>query len=289
VYARGQGPTGIAAFAAWRGRPVDVVVDWPSRQTWDDIINPTWLYQTWQNTPETKVFGVAPVPEADAGATMAGCAAGSYNDKWRQYGENIKAAGLDDETIVRLGWEMNGNWYKWQASDPAQFAECWRQIVGTVEQVAPALRWDFNPNRGVGQSVADARLAYPGDAYVDIVGVDSYDWWPGARDEAGWQVHYAGDYGLKFWADFAAAHGKKLSVAEWGNSTGTAVGGASGGASGGDNPFYIAKMMEFFRSQAGNLAYEAYFNESAEYFAGALFAPAQVPAAANQYRASLNP
>ena len=284
VYARGQGPAGTSAFATWRGRSNDVVIDWPSRKSWDDIINPDWLYKTWANTPETKVFGVAPVPEADAGATMAGCAAGSYNDKWRQYGLNIKAAGLDDESVIRLGWEFNGNWYKWQASDPAQFAECWRQIVGTVERVAPALKWDWNVNRGRGQSVADARLAYPGDAYVDFVGVDSYDAWPGARDEAGWQAQYAGEFGLKFWADFAAAHGKKLSVGEWGNYPGPATAGQSGG----DNPFYIAKMMGFFRSQGSDLAYEAYFNESASYFAGAIFAPAQVPAAAAQYRKSLN-
>ncbi len=285
VYARGQGPVGVSAFAAWRGRPADVVVDWPARENWNDIVNPDWLYKTWQNTQETKVFGVAPVPEGDASATMAGCAAGSYNDKWQQFGQNIKASGLDDEAVIRLGWEFNGDWYKWQASDPAQFAECWRQIVGTVEQVAPALRWDWNVNRGRGQSVVDARLAYPGDAYVDIVGVDSYDMWPGAKDEASWQEQYAGEYGLKFWADFAAQHGKPLSVAEWGNYPGP----ASAGQNGGDNPFYIAKMMEFFRSQGKNLAYEAYFNENAEYFAGAIFAPAQVPAAAAQYRASLAP
>jgi hypothetical protein len=262
-----------------------VVVDWPARQTWNDIVNPDWLYRTWQGTPETKVFGVAPIPEGDASASLAGCAAGSYNDKWRQYGENIKAAGLDDETIVRLGWEFNGDWYKWQARDPGQFAECWRQIVGTVEQVAPALRWDWNPNRGRGQSVPDARLAYPGDAYVDFVGLDSYDMWPPATDEASWQVHYSGEFGLKFWSDFAAEHGKKFSVAEWGVYPGP----ASSGHGGGDNPFYIAKMMEFFRSLGGNLAYEAYFNESASYFAGAIFSPAQAPAAAAQYQRSIAP
>jgi len=285
VYARGQGPVGVAGFARWRGRANDVVVDWPARQSWADIVNPGWLYQTWAGTPETKVFGVAPIPEGDPSATMADCAAGAYNAKWRQYGVNIKAAGLAEGTIIRLGWEFNGNWYKWQASNPGQFAACWRQIVGNVEGVAPGLRWDWNVNRGRGQSVADARLAYPGDAYVDIVGVDSYDAWPGARNEAGWQQQYGAEFGLKFWADFAAAHGKQLSVAEWGNYPGPATVGQSGG----DNPFYIAKMIGFFRSQGSRLAYEAYFNESASYFAGAIYAPAQVPAAAAQYRKSLTP
>jgi hypothetical protein len=280
IYARGSNPAVIEAFAAWRGRPADVVVDWSARKSWADIVSPTWLYRAWTGTPYTKVFGVAPIPEGDGGATMAGCAAGAYNDKWRQFGDNIRAAGLDDETIIRLGWEFNGNWYKWQAKDPAQFARCWRQIVATVEQVAPGLRWDWSVNRGRGQSVPDPRAAYPGDGYVDIIGVDSYDMWPAATDEAGWQEQYAGEFGLKFWSEFASAHGKQLSVPEWGVYPGTAQAGHNGG----DNGFYVAKMAAFFRSQGSGLAYESYFNDSAGYYAGSLFAPAQAPAAAEQYR-----
>ena len=280
VFSRGQGVAGVKSFGEWRGAPVDVVIDWPARQTWDDIVNPDWLYNTWKNTPYTKVFGVAPVPEGDSSATMAGCAAGSYNDKWRQFGTNIKAAGLDDETVIRLGWEFNGDWYKWQASDPAQFAECWRQIVTSAESTAPALIWDWNVNRGKGASVEDARKAYPGDAYVDIVGIDSYDMWPGVTSEADWARQYSGPYGLKFWSDFATDHGKKISVGEWGVYPGP----SSGGSSGGDNAFYITKMRGFFKSEGSHLAYESYFNESASYIAGSLFGPTQNPIAAAKYK-----
>jgi beta-mannanase len=280
VFSRGQGVDGVENFGDWRGAGVDVVVDWPARQSWDDIVNPDWLYNTWKGTPYTKVFGVAPVPEGDGSATMAGCAAGSYNDKWREFAQNIKAAGLDDESVIRLGWEFNGDWYKWQASDPNQFAECWRQIVSSAEDVAPALLWDWNVNRGKGSSVVDAREAYPGDAYVDIVGIDSYDMWPGVTNEAEWARQYSGPYGLKFWSDFAKDHGKRISVAEWGVYPGP----SSGGSSGGDNAFYIAKMRNFFESQGSHLAYEAYFNESADYIAGSLFSPTQNPAAAAKYK-----
>jgi len=278
VYARGQGVAGVKRFGAWRGAPVDVVVDWPARQTWDDIVNPAWLYNIWKNTPYTKAFGVAPVPEGDASATMAGCAAGLYNSKWRQFGANIKAAGLDDETVIRLGWEFNGDWYKWQAKNPRQFVSCWRQIVRSAEQTAPALLWEWTVNRGKGASVVDARKAYPGDAYVDIVGIDSYDMWPGVTSEADWARQYSGPYGLKFWSDFARSRGKKVSVPEW------AVYPANAGSNGGDNAFYISKMRGFFKSQGSHLAYEAYFNESAAYVSGSLFGPTQNPAAAARYR-----
>jgi hypothetical protein len=285
VYMPGSSPTHVAGFASWRGRPLDVVVDWPARATWNDIVDPSWLYKAWAGTPYTKVFGVAPLPEGDTSATLARCATGEYDAKWRQFGTNIRNAGLSHTTIIRLGWEFNGDWYKWSAKNPAEFAACWRHIVTSAEAVAPALRWDWTVNRGKGQSVADARLAYPGDAYVDIVGVDSYDGWPGATTDATWQQHLSGAYGLQFWLDFARAHGKKLSVPEWGVYPGTAWAGNNGG----DNAFYVDKMVGFFRTNAAHLAYESYFDDAGSYYAGAIHDPVQNPRASAKYLALYRP
>ena len=278
VYIPGSSREKIAEFAAFRGRQVDVVVDWSARRTWDDIVNPTWLYDAWQGTPYTKVFGVAPIPE-DGSGDLHSCAGGAYDDKWRQFGTNIKARGLADQSIIRLGWEFNGDWYNWSAYDPDTFAACFRRVVAAAESTAPELLWDWNVNRGRGHSVADARAAYPGDAYVDIVGIDSYDMWPGVTDEKSWDEHVNGQYGLKFWADFAREHGKRVSVPEWGVYPGTAQAGANGG----DNPLYVTKMNDFFRSLGDDLAYESYFNEDQSYYAGSLFGPNQNPAASDAY------
>jgi hypothetical protein len=225
------------------------------------------------------VFGVAPIPEGD-NSTLAGCAAGEYNQHWTQFATTIKNAGLAGRSIIRLGWEFNGNWYKWQATDPATFTACWQHIVAAAEAVAPELRWDWSVNRGPSQALPDPTAAYPGDAYVDYVGVDSYDAWPSVTSDAAWQQQYAGAYGLKYWSDFATAHGKQLSVPEWGLYPGS---GQEEGHTGGDNVFYITKMEEFFRSLGPRLAYESYFNENAAYYAGALYAPTQNAAAAAQY------
>jgi hypothetical protein len=276
----GSSAANAEAFGAWRGAPVDVVVDWPTRQTWDDIINPTYIFEAWKGTPYMKALGVAPVPEGDGSATMAGCAAGQYNDKWVQFGQNFVANGMGD-SIIRLGWEFNGDWYKWSARNPQEYAECFRQIVGAVHTTAPAMKFDWTVNRGVSAGLADATQAYPGDDYVDIVGIDSYDSYPGAKSQETWEEQYSGNYGLKFWADFAAQHGKKLSVPEWGLYPGTAHAGNNGG----DNAFYVGKMVDFFKSEGANLAYEAYFNEDASYYAGAIFNPVQNPSGANAYKA----
>jgi hypothetical protein len=276
VFIPGDSVSAHESFGSWRGAKTDVVVTWPARANWNDVTNSTWLYDRWKNVPQTLVLGLPPFPE-QVGASLNGCANGQYNQYWRQFGTTIKAAGISDRTIIRLGWEFNGNWYAWSARNPAEFAACWRQVQTSAESTAPGLRWDWNTNRGPSQLGIDSRNAYPGDAYVDIVGVDSYDGWPGVKSESDWNEHLNGAYGLKFWADFARQHGKRLSIPEWGVYPGTAWAGHNGG----DNPLYINKMFGFFKSQMDNLAYEAYFNEPASYYAGAL---SMNPQAAAEYR-----
>ena len=276
VYIPGDSPTSTTSFGAWRGAGTDVTVTWPARSNWNDVINPTWLYDRYRSTSQTLVLGVPPFPE-NAGATMADCARGAYDAKWRTFGTTIRNSGISHRTVIRLAWEFNGNWYKWSARNPAQFAACWRHVQKAAESTAPALRWDWNVNRGPSPLGIDARKAYPGDAYVDFIGIDSYDGWPGVRSARDWREHYYGAYGLRFWANFARAHGKKLSVPEWGVYPGTAWAGHNGG----DNPYYVAQMFGFFRKHAKELAYEAYFNEPASYYAGAL---SMNPRAAAEYR-----
>ena len=146
------------------------------------------------------VFGVAMLPENVPGVSIQACASGAYNSYWRQFGTNISAYGLG-KSIIRLGWEFNGNWYIWQASNPTAWAECWRQIVTSARSTAPGLQWDWNVNRGVSAGLADPTLAYPGDAYVNTVGVDSYDMWPPATTSANWNEQLNGTQGLNYWLD----------------------------------------------------------------------------------------
>jgi hypothetical protein len=100
---------------------------------------------------------------------------------------------------------------------------------------------------------------YPGDEYVDIIGVLYYDWWPASPTEASWNINLVerdrlgGPKGLQTWLDFAQQRGKPLSLPEWGL-------GKHGTQDPFDNPLFIQKMFDFFRNNAGSLAYESYFN-----------------------------
>jgi hypothetical protein len=257
TFVQNQSRARYDAFGTWRRAKADVAVTFPGRSTWAEIVSPDWIYADWQNAPQTLVLSLAPFPDK-RGYSLARCARGDYDNQWRTFGAGVTRAGMANRTVVRLGWEFNGSWVPWAARNPKSFVGCWKRVFRAAESVAPGLRWDWTVNRGVGDALVDARRAWPGERYVDIVGIDSYDGWPPVLGKAGWKAQYAGKYGLKFWADFARRRGKRLSVPEWGLMPGTAWAGHNGG----DNPYYIQKMFAFFREQKGNLAYEAYFNDS---------------------------
>ena len=165
AWLQNDSPSVAAAFGAWRGRPMDVVDDWSNRASWNDIVDPTWLYQKWAGSPYTMSFGVAMLPSNVPGVSIAACAAGSYNSYWKQFGSVIASYGLGN-SIIRLGWEFNGNWYPWTASNPATWVQCWQQIVTSARSTAPNLQWNWNVNRGVSPGLADPTQAYPGNTYV---------------------------------------------------------------------------------------------------------------------------
>nr|WP_275404148.1 glycosyl hydrolase [Pseudonocardia acidicola] len=107
---------------------------------------------------------------------------------------------------------MNGDTYSGRCGpDPQAWQSYWQRIVTTMRQVpGAAFRFDFAPSRG--EDAVAWPQCYPGDRYVDIIGMDTYDQDPGTT----FQDYIDQPYGLKFQVEFAAAHGKPVSYPEWG-------------------------------------------------------------------------
>ena len=96
--------------------------------------------------------------------------------------------GFGGPLFIRWGWEMNGYWTEWsglrnnspRAHDgPAKYVLAWRRIHDIFLRAgATNVSWVWAPN---GDSVPRAswnRIGayYPGDAYVDWVGLSAYNW-----------------------------------------------------------------------------------------------------------------
>ncbi len=83
--------------------------------------------------------------------------------------QQLKDAGV--VVLWRPFHEMNGDWFWWGGQDPKTFVQLWRQMFDYFTQVKGLdnLLWVYGPNHGA--KTADY---YPGERYVDLVGLDAY-------------------------------------------------------------------------------------------------------------------
>ncbi|SDQ67111.1 glycoside hydrolase family 26 protein [Quadrisphaera sp. DSM 44207] len=246
--------TGIKAFGAWRGRDVGVVTEFVDASTWTSIAKPTWAADRWKLTPYQIAWSVPMLPKT--GGTIQAGAAGDYNAHFKTLSQTLVDRGLGD-SVIRLGWEMNGTWFRWSAvKDPAAFVAYWRQVVTTMRSVPGAsFTFEWAPNIGEGTAGFDKTRAYPGDEYVDLIGMSVYDqsWkYSSTQHVERWKEIVTIKGGLQWSVDFAKAHGKQNSLAEWGLSD------RCDGHGGKDDPHYIQQVAAWVASH--DYYYESYFD-----------------------------
>lgn len=267
---RGSGATGeIAAFETWAGRPVTHVLDFVGLGIdWTKINRPAWWLNRHAGKPWQLVLSTAMLPNRTY--TLAAGAQGKYDAHWTKFFTAV--AQRYPTVIVRLGWEFNGRFYPWAAGGKeAAFAAYWRRIVTIARKVAPQVRFDWCPLRG--NTGANVEACYPGDPYVDIVGLDAYDTAkPGLVGDARWDFQRTRPYGLDWHRTFAAKHGKPRSFPEWGITV-----RPNDQLGGGDNPNYIRHM------RAETVEFACYFEVDAGDASHRLMT-GQFPKAAEEFR-----
>ncbi|WP_242424124.1 glycoside hydrolase family 26 protein [Frankia sp. EI5c] len=248
-------PANIDAFCAWRGAPCDFALLYTTRNNWVNVTQPTSLLQTFAPWPGRLIIATPPFPE-NIGASLSTCATGAYNSYWRNFGNILNTFGRQD-SIIRLGWEANGNWYQWSATNPTAFINCFRQVVDSIRATAepdPIISWSLNAHYSQNPPSHNAIDMYPGDPWVDVVGLDAYDAWPASRTKAEFDAQATAVGGISYWYNFARAHNKLFGIGEWGVVSGNGTNG------GGDNPNFIQWMHDWFAEHAGKgFAYEFYF------------------------------
>ena len=98
----------------------------------------------------------------------------AYITRWAQ---GAKAYG--GRLLVRFAHEMNDRHYPWSeqvsGNQPGQYAQAWRHVVSIFRSVgATNVGWVWAPNVSYAGTTPLKGL-YPGDSYVDWVGVDGYN------------------------------------------------------------------------------------------------------------------
>jgi mannan endo-1,4-beta-mannosidase len=182
-------PQQIDRFAAEVGRRPAIVSRYPS-----------WSVPPFQRGPLNAIWSRGAVPlvtwepwtRAEKGIPLTAIAAGRYDPYIRRSAR--EAASWNHPILLRFAHEMNGTWYPWgrrPGNSPRLYIAAWRHVVSLFreagadnvrwvwaanvdEQAGPAISW---PILGGGPSHPyPFRAYYPGDEWVDWVGLDGFNW-----------------------------------------------------------------------------------------------------------------
>lgn len=141
------------------------------------------------STPVITWMSDDPTASSQSAYSLQGIAVGQHDAYIRAWADGLRGAG--GRVVLRFDHEMNGNWYPWSPGQNGQtaagYVAAWRHVHDVfVAEGATNVQWLWSPNVAFTGSAPLPPL-YPGDAYVDRVGVDGFNW--GSTDGAHtWQA-----------------------------------------------------------------------------------------------------
>ncbi len=174
---------------------------------------------------------------ADEGSMVYGVLDGEYDEYLEAYAQVI--ADFDHPVLFRLGNEMNGDWCSYSgyqtSKDSLIFKEFYRYVYNIFREAeADNVIWVWNPN---GESKPDFTwnhplMYYPGDEYVDIVGLTAYNT-GNYYEEVGEEWRSFKELYHDLYNDYTQWFGQPLMITEFASAS-----------AGGDKAAWIEDMFE---------------------------------------------
>jgi mannan endo-1,4-beta-mannosidase len=129
-----------------------------------------------QAVRNARAIGALPVMEWEPfKPSIADIADGISDDYIRKFATAVRALNLP--VAISFAHEMNGFWYAWgtEKTSPADFVRAWRRVHDIFLDVgATNVIWVWSPNVVNPVPTVPLTPLYPGDSYVDWIGVVGY-------------------------------------------------------------------------------------------------------------------
>jgi hypothetical protein len=167
-------PYGQTGNAPWNTQAWDTFERHAGRKV--AIVNQGQSWVTFNKYEMDATYGRGAIPLVTmglTGTTLESVAKGGQDAAIKKWAQEAKAWG---HPFLFSPWrEMNGAWYAWGRSP--YFVAAWRHFHDVVvAQGATNVTWTWVVNSIWYDPASDPTPYYPGDAYVDWTGLDSYNW-----------------------------------------------------------------------------------------------------------------
>ena len=164
----GKRPDTVGFFLGWdQGFRPDAVTN-----AWRQGMLPMLTWESLPNLPPAVRTTV------DEDYEMSNILGGDFDAYIDQFAQGVKDLGLP--VVIRLDQEMNADYYPWSDTmsynQRGEYVQMWRYVVDRFRAIGADryVIWHWTPNRV--DDIPQKQIAsfYPGDDYVDWVGIDGY-------------------------------------------------------------------------------------------------------------------
>ena len=181
---------------------------------------------------------------------------GEWDDYLNRWAVQAKEFGYP--FILRPGHEMDGNWYPWSGAKngnrPELYVTMWRHIHDIFRKNgADNVIWAWTPiNTNVVQEDWNAFYHYyPGDKYVDWIGMDGYNWGD-TQDWSRWQS-FVDLFNDRYYEMIQRYPGKPMMIGEFACA-----------ARGGNKPLWIRQTLDEIKKHYPAIKSFVWFNINKE-------------------------
>ncbi len=209
----------ISIYSAWGSKPEEQFPATAVRTIVNMGSTPFITWEPWLEDFDAREFPGIPPPERRAKNSLTAIATGTYDRYIERWARDAKAVGAP--IFLRFGHEMNDPYrYPWgpQNNKPAEYVAAWHHVRAVFDSIgARNIIWIWAPHPAYGYLDA----FYPGDAYVDYIGMGVLNFGTAATWSKWWTFEEL--FGANY--EKFTAYGKPIMITEFGS---LAVGGDRG-------------------------------------------------------------
>ena len=163
-------PSMVQFFQGWdREFPRDAVIE-----TWRRGALPVI---SWEPRPTVQPVGPDSDNTQEPGYKLSSIIDGSHDEYIDQFATQVRTLGLP--VAIRFAHEMNGNWFPWSeernGNSRGEYVAAWRHVHDRFTALgATNAIWIWSPNVTTARPGVHLAPLYPGDDYVDWMGMVGY-------------------------------------------------------------------------------------------------------------------